>query len=110
MAKYGCIASRGRSREALSVRSSFQPGDEVPGRNNGDAFVLTKVEQVTDIAGHEVIGFPTDGCREKFVIIGIAAHPHAGKIDHEFRNLPQDKGHIKDAVAQPVPMANARAV
>lgn len=32
--------------------SSFQSRDEVPRRNDGDAFVLTKPKQVPDIAGH----------------------------------------------------------
>ena len=68
--------------------SFFQSRDEVPGGNDSDASVLTEVEQVSGIAGYEVIRSSTDCCREKFVIIDIAACLHVGQIDHELCNLP----------------------
>ncbi len=68
----------------LPVASGFQSRDEVPGRNDGDAFVLMKVEQVTDVAGHEVVRSATNGCRERFVVVGIAAPPAGRLAQNEF--------------------------
>jgi len=69
-----------------------------------------KMKEIADIAGHEVISSTTNRCRKKLVIIGIAAHSHVREVDHKFCNFPQYKRHIENTLAQPVPIAKARAV
>lgn len=69
-----------------------------------------KMKEITGIAGHEIISSATNRCRKKLVITGISAHSHVREADHKSCNFPQYKRHIENTIAQPVPIANARAV
>ena len=90
----------------LPVASGFQSRDEVPGRNDGDAFVLMKVEQVTDVAGHEVVRSATNGCRERFVVVrdrctpgGAAGAERVQPCASRHRIAPESQGGARFAPA-----------
>ena len=83
---------------------------EIGGSENLNALVLFKGEEITRVAGDEIMGFPTDSGGEKFVVVGVGGGGRGGKVGSRFGQFPQDEGDIEEEIAKTVFVAEVGAI
>ncbi len=83
---------------------------EIGGSENLNALVLFKGEEITRVAGDEVVGLSTNGGGKKFIVIGIGGGERGGKSGGGFGQFPQDEGDIEEEIAKTVFVAEVGAI
>ena len=75
-----------------------------------NALVFFQGEEITCVAGDEVVGLSTDGGGEKFVVVGVGGSGRGGKTGSWFGQFPQDEGNIEKEISEAVFVAEVGAI